>query len=319
MHRTRASARFADDVRAGLLAAPKRLHPMYFYDALGSQLFEAICRLPWYPLMRAESALLARHAAEMVGALGDGATLVELGCGSGEKLARLCEPLCRRSALVRVHLVDVSEAALDLSTRTLSRLGRIDITAHQATYEEGLTRAAARRAPATQVLVVFLGSNLGNLDPDAAVALLSAVRCALRHGDALLLGADLAKPEAELLRAYDDPLGVTAAFNKNLLVRINRELGGDFDLDAFDHQARWNAAAGRVEMHLVSRRAQEVRVEAAGIEVRFAAGESIWTESSYKYTPEGIDAMARRAGLRCRAQWLEPRHRFSTSLLAVET
>jgi dimethylhistidine N-methyltransferase len=319
MHVTGASARFADDVRAGLLAAPKRLHPMYFYDALGSQLFEAICRLPWYPLMRAEVALLARHAAEMVAALGDGATIVELGCGSGEKLARLCEPLCSRAALVRVHLVDVSEAALDLSTRTLSRLGRIDITAHRATYEEGLAHAVARRAPGTQVLVVFLGSNIGNLDPDAAVALLGAVRRALRPGDALLLGADLVKPEADLLRAYDDPLGITAAFNKNVLVRINRELGGDFDLDAFDHEACWDPGAARVEMHLVSRRTQAVRVAAAGIEVPFGAGEPIWTESSYKYTPEGIDAMARRAGLRCRAQWIEPRDRFSTSLLAVET
>lgn len=310
---------FAEDVRDGLLAAPKRLDPRYFYDALGSQLFEAICRLPWYAPTRAENALLTRHAAEMVAACGDAPTLVELGCGSGEKLARLCEPLRARGARMRVHLIDVSEAALELSARTLARLGPVELTGHRATYEQGLAQATQKRVPGARMLVLFLGSNIGNLDDDQAVALLSAIRRALRPGDALLLGADLVKPEADLVRAYDDPLGVTAAFNKNLLVRMNRELGADFDLGAFRHEARWNAAASRVEMHLVSCSSQQVRVPGAGVEVAFAEGESIWTESSYKYTPESIAALGERAGLRCRAQWVEPRDRFASSLLAVES
>jgi len=319
MHPTGIAAGFVEDVRAGLSAAPKRLEPRYLYDALGSQLFEAICRLPWYPLTRAENALLARHAAEMVASLGDAPTLVELGCGSGEKLARLCEPLRARGARLRVHLIDISEAALELSARTLSRLGPVELTGHRATYDQGLAQAAARRVPGARMLVLFLGSNIGNLDAEQAVTLLSAVRRALLPGDALLLGADLVKPEADLLRAYDDPLGVTAAFNKNLLVRMNRELGADFELGAFDHQARWNAEASRVEMHLVSRKPQRVRIPGAELEIDLAEGESIWTESSYKYTPASIDRLAERAGLRCRAQWVEPRDRFATSLLAVES
>ena len=309
--------RFAEDARRGLLSTPKRLDPLYFYDDLGSQLFEAICRLPWYPLTRAEGALLERHAAEMLAPFADGVTLVELGCGSGEKLLRLCEPLCARGAPVRVQLVDISPAALDLSCRTLAHLG-LEITLHQATYEDGLAAAAARRPPGSPVVVLFLGSNIGNLDPEGAAHLLTSIRATLRPGDALLLGADLVKPRDVLLRAYDDPLGVTAAFNRNLLARMNRELDADFDLSAFAHEARWNAAASRVEMHLVSRRAQRARLPRAGVEVSFAEGESIWTESSHKYTPESISALAQRAGFRCRAQWVEPEARFSTSLLAVD-
>lgn len=312
-----AQPRFADDVRRGLLSSPKQLEPQYFYDALGSQLFEAICRLPWYPLTRAEAALLDRHAAEMTASFGGELTLIELGCGSGEKLLQICRPLRERGVALRAHLVDVSQAALDPSSALVAPLCA-EVTAHRATYAEGLAQAAARRAPGAPAVVLFLGSNIGNLDPDGAAAMLLAVRRALRAGDALLLGADLVKPREELLRAYDDPLGVTAAFNKNLLVRINRELGADFELAAFAHEARWNEGASRVEMHLVSRRPQRVRVPGAGLEISFDKGETIWTESSHKYTPEGIAALAARAGLRCREQWIEHSARFSTSLLELD-
>jgi uncharacterized SAM-dependent methyltransferase len=175
-------------------------------------------------------------------------------------------------------------------------------------------RVAAATRGVTRRLVLFLGSNIGNFDAPAALDLMRAMRRAVQPGDLLLLGADLVKPEPELMLAYDDPLGVTAAFNKNLLVRINRELGGDFDLSAFRHRAVWNASEHRVEMHLVSERRQEVRIAAAGIEVSFAAGEAIWTESSYKFTEEAIAVLGASAQFAAVEQWVEPAARFALTL-----
>src|SRR5262249_14885249 len=185
----------------------------------------------------------------------------------------------------------VSAAALDAAHRTLSTLDAVDVVAHRATYEEGLIEATAERPRGGRLLTLFLGSNIGNFDPPGADEFLRTIRSSLAPGDALLIGTDLVKAEAALLAAYDDPLGVTAAFNRNLLVRINRELGGDFDVDAFRHRAVWNAAASRVEMHLVSTRRQRVRVPRASLEVELVEGETIWTESSYKYRPEQVIAM----------------------------
>jgi dimethylhistidine N-methyltransferase len=311
---------FAADVRRGLGGRPKVLPPKYFYDALGSQLFEAICQLPWYPITRAETALLARSAREMVEPFGGGLfDLVELGSGCGEKVAVLARALQGREEPLGIHLVDISAKALELSRSTLSRLEHVIVAGHCAPYEAGLRALAAeRRSGGGARLVLFLGSNIGNFDPGAAAALLGEIRAALRPGDGLLLGADLVRSEAELLLAYDDPLGVTAAFNKNLLLRINTELGGDFDLGAFDHRAAWDARASRVEMHLVSRRPQAARIEAAGITASFEEGETIWTESSYKYTPESIAALGRRAGLGRKRQWIEEEGRFSITLFVVE-
>jgi dimethylhistidine N-methyltransferase len=255
---------------------------------------------------------LERRGREMVAPFRGALELCELGGGSGEKLALLAGALDGRA--VNVRLVDISEKALALSRSTLSRCPHVArVVAHRATYEEGLRAVAAAPREGAR-LVCFLGSNIGNFDPPAAHALLTEIRAALGPGDGLLLGADLVRPEAELILAYDDPLGVTAAFDKNLLHRINAELGGDFDLGAFAHRAVWNASASRVEMHLVSRRRQVVRVRAAGVEASFEDGESIWTESSYKYTPEGIAAMGRAAGLSVRAQWIEEEGRFATTL-----
>jgi uncharacterized SAM-dependent methyltransferase len=213
-----------------------------------------------------------------------------------------------------VHLIDISSQALEQSERTLGRLRHISVVGHRETYEVGLRRAAADRQPQDPMLVLLLGSNIGNFDAPAARQFMGAIRGALAPGDALLLGADLVKPERELQLAYDDPLGVTAAFNRNLLVRINRELGGAFDLDGFAHVAVWNAAEQRVEMHLESRRDQEVGIRAAEITVRFARGERIWTESSYKYHPPQIERLGATAGFAVAEQWIDREAEFALTL-----
>lgn len=325
------TAHFAADVRRDLALAPKQLQSKYLYDALGSSLFEAICRLPWYRVTRAESRLLRTHAADVVAALGqadapdssDGSMpvasgvsmIVELGCGSGEKLIVLAEALQARGGSARVHLIDLSSQALEQTEERLTRLEHFSVVGHQSTYEEGLRRAAAARTGDGPLLVLLLGSNIGNFDAPAALDFLRRIRLALRPGDLLLLGADLVKPEADLLLAYDDPLGVTAAFNKNLLVRINRELGGTFDLAAFDHAALWNAGEQRIEMHLVSRVAQTVRIGAADATATFAPGEHIWTESSYKYEPDQIERMGVETGYGVTRQWIDDEARFALSLM----
>ena len=308
---------FAGDVRRDLALTPKQLQSKYLYNGLGSALFEAICHLPWYRITRAEGRLLTRFAPDMVGPLKDPITMVELGSGSGEKVAMLAEALRSRRHRVLVHLIDISPDALELSERTLGRFEHISVVGHRATYEEGLRHAARDRPAQGTLLVVFFGSNIGNFDPPAAQEFLRDIRRALRPGDALLLGADLVKPEKELLLAYDDPLGVTAAFNKNVIARINTELLADFDLSAFAHQAVWNAAERRVEMRLVSRVAQTVHIPRADCTVEFAAGEWIWTESSYKYRADEVVAMVEEAGFHCHEQWIEPDARFALTLFAA--
>ena len=308
---------FARDVRRDLALRPKQLQSKYLYDALGSSLFEAICRLPWYRITRAEQRLLERHAPEVVARILPGPDtvpmIVELGCGSGEKIVILAEALQVSGRRGRVHLIDISPQALEQSERTLGRLRHISVVGHRETYEVGLRHAAAERDADDPMLVLLLGSNIGNFDEPAAHDFLRAIRGALAPGDSLLLGADLVKPEPDLQLAYDDPLGVTAAFNRNLLVRINRELGGTFDLDAFRHVAVWNAAHHRVEMHLESLTDQRVLV--AGEPVDFAAGERIWTESSYKYEPGVIDEMGMAAGFVTTEQWIDEEARFALTLL----
>ncbi len=261
----------AGDVQYYLTLTPRQLPSRYLYDALGSALFEAICELPWYRITKTERALLERHAREIVARADQLSALVELGPGSGDKLAALISAGGVRSRRLAVHLVDISAAALDLATRTIAALDAVDlaIVPHQATYENGLVDAMAQRPPAGRALTLFLGSNIGNFDPPGADAFLRGVRASLAIGDSLLMGTDLVKPERDLLLAYDDPLGVTAAFNRNLLVRVNRELGADFDINAFRHRALWNADESRVEMHLVAERAQHVRIPGASLEVAF--------------------------------------------------
>jgi L-histidine Nalpha-methyltransferase len=307
---------FANDVRRDLQLSPKQLQSKYLYDPLGSSLFEAICRLPWYRITRAEHRLLIAHAAEIVAALdAEPTTIVELGCGSGEKLAVLAEALQGAGGSARVHIIDISSQALEQTEQRLTRLEHVSVVGHQSTYEVGLRRAAAAREGHGSMLVLLLGSNIGNFDAPAALAFLRRIRDVLQPGDLLLLGADLVKDERQLQLAYDDPLGVTAAFNKNLLVRINRELGGTFDLDAFTHRAAWNRDAQRIEMHLVSRTAQTVSVAAPGVSVAFARGEHIWTESSYKYEPDQVEKMGAETGFALRDQWIDRDSRFALSLM----
>jgi L-histidine N-alpha-methyltransferase len=304
---------FAGDVQYYLSQQPRQLPSRYFYDALGSALFEAICELPWYGVTRAETSLLEAHAPEILSRAGRPAQIVELGSGSGIKLARLIEGVRPMPPNLRVHLVDVSPAALAASIRTLSALDGVSVAAHEATYEVGLLEAMRARGAASRALVLFLGSNIGNFDRPGAEAFLRAVRASLDRGDAFLLGADLVKPERDLLLAYDDPLGVTASFNLNLLRRINDELGGDFRLDRFEHLAVWNEEESRVEMHLISLEAQRVRVAAADLDIAFAQGESIWTESSYKYTEDDVVARLEQTGFELVEQWIE--NRFALTLV----
>ena len=309
---------FAHDVARDLASAPKQLQSKYLYDALGSSLFDAICRLPWYRITRAETELLARHAPAVVEALGETeGTIVELGCGSGEKIMLLAEALERSGGSARVHLIDISSQALEQSEQRLNRLRHVSVVGHWSTYEEGLRTAVAARRAGSTMLVLLLGSNIGNFDRPAAAQFLDRIRATLAPGDLLLLGADLVKPEHDLLLAYDDPLGVTAAFNKNLLVRINNELGGDFNLDAFEHLAVWNARESRIEMHLVSRTNQRVTIPASGVSVAFSCGERIWTESWYKYEPDGIVEMGVDAGFAARDQWIDSQAGFALTLLGA--
>jgi L-histidine Nalpha-methyltransferase len=309
---------FAREVARDLSLTPKQLQSKYLYDALGSSLFESICRLPWYRITRAESRLLTRFANEMIGPVADPVTLLELGSGSGEKIALLAEALRTRRRRVAIHLVDISATALELSERTLGVLEHVSVVGHRATYEEGLRRAARERPKDGGLLVLFLGSNIGNFDPPASQEFLAEIRRALRPGDALLLGTDLVKPVEDLMAAYDDPLGVTAAFNKNVLVRMNRELGATFDLRAFEHRAIWNPVDRRVEMHLVSVRPQTVVIEKAGVKVSFGDGESIWTESSYKYEPAEVIDFVSAAGFTSDSQWIDPDARFALTLFLAD-
>lgn len=310
--------RFAEEVKRDLALSPKQLQSKYLYDELGSMLFEAICRLPWYRITRAETRLLKRHGAAILSGWAEPLDIVELGSGSGEKLSLLLGA-SRGSRQFNIHLVDISPAAIELSERTLIGMDEVaEVVGHRTTYEEGLRRAMSDREDVGARLVLLLGSNLGNSDPPAAREFLLEIRESLQPGDGLLLGADLIKPEAELLTAYDDPLGVTAAFNKNVLVRINTELDADFDLDAFEHRAFWNADESRIEMRLVSRRDQSVRIEAADVTVAFTAGEWIWTESSYKYSARQVVEVAAAVGFSRRSQWIDADARFALTAFNVD-
>lgn len=308
---------FAADVRTGLTASPKYLLPHYFYDALGSALFNAICELPEYYVTRAEDEILRASSRDMAAAFGGRVRLVELGSGSARKTRHLLRAVLERQGELEYVPVDVDEGILASSAREL--LG--DYTGLNVQAIRGDFRRPSlllRRLPRlrdTHTVVLFIGSSIGNLDPAAAGAMLADLRSALAPGDALLLGADLRKDVAVLERAYDDPLGVTAAFNRNLLARINRELGGTFDLATFDHRAFFNDAESRIEMHLVSRIAQRVRI--ADYEIVFEAGESIHTENSYKYDQSSIETLAAAAPFRIARAWTDPRGWFADVLMTA--
>ena len=304
----------SEDVRKGLSAQPKRFLPKYFYDELGSQLFDAICLLPEYYLTRAENEILERFADEIVAAVDSPKTLLEMGSGSASKTRLIIEALLRLQSELLFIPVDISATALENSSRILLQsYPRLKIEAYAADYFAGL--AELRKKPRPRTLALFLGSNISNFDLDEALRFLRAMRTVLQKGDALLLGADLKKDPAVLEAAYNDALGVTSAFNLNVLARINRELDGTFDLRAFRHRAFYNAAMGRIEIYIESLMKQRVRIEKLDLDVEFDAGELIHTENSYKYDMHGIRELAAATGFTLSRTWLDSQERFSSNLL----
>ncbi len=308
-------AEFAAEVRAGLTRGGQKTLPCrYFYDEVGSALFEAITCLPEYGLTRADARILTAHAGDLADLLPPDVVTAELGSGSGAKTRPILERLGRRR-MVSYYPIDLSRRALAQCAQELAAVA--EVTPLETSYLDGLRCAAARRAPGQTLLALFLGSTIGNFEPEAAIEFLGAVRRAIEPGDALLLGTDLVKSEERMIAAYDDAAGVTAAFNRNLLARINRELDGDFDLRRFEHAARYVAGAQRIEMHLRSRRRQTVRVRRAGLTVDFASGETICTEVCHKFLPEQLCRMARAPGFRVEAQWIDEEWPFAESLLVA--
>lgn len=313
-----AAAEFADDVRAGLTAARKTLPPRWFYDELGSSLFDTICFLPEYYVTRAEAEVLTTHRSEIVHAFGSDVRLVELGSGAARKTRILLDVMTTRQLELEYVPVDVDATMLERTARELlAEYARLRVTAISADFTNPAAALAELPRFRGRTVVLFLGSTIGNFDPDAAVAMLRGLRASLLPGDALLLGADLQKDTKVLEAAYDDELGVTAAFNLNLLGRINRELGGEFDLSSFAHEAFYDEKLGRIEMHLVSRVAQTVRIGALDLDVRFDEGETIHTENSWKHTEETIAALAAASGFEVAEVWKDSRHWFADALLVA--
>jgi len=306
---------FASAVREGLTKPGQRELPSkYLYDEVGSALFEAISVLPEYGLTRADARLLERHSREIVARLPSPVQVAELGSGSGKKTRWILEALSRRQRTY-YYPIEISSYALAACEKELGQIDFVSIVGYEQPYLEGLEAVTKRRDDADRLLVLFLGSTIGNFDRDAGDRFLQEVRAILKRGDALLLGPDLEKDIEMQLLAYDDPAGVTAAFDLNILARINRELGADFDLSAFQHEAQWNIEERRIEMHLRSMTRQNVKITAADLRIMLDEGETIWTESSHKYKTEEVITMAERTGFHCDGQWVDQEWPFAQNLL----
>lgn len=312
------AAVFAADVRAGL-AKPgqKELPSKYLYDAVGSALFEVISLLPEYGATRADERLLRMHARDIIARLPPPVVVAELGSGSGRKTRWLLEALCRRQSTF-YHPVEISPAALAMCRRELGDIESLSVVGFEREYLDGLREIAGCRKGGEHLLVLFLGSTIGNFDTLADTLFLREIRRILRPGDSLLLGTDLEKPIPQLIRAYDDPLGVTAAFNLNLLARVNRELGGDFDLARFEHLARFNRDSRSIEMHLRCLQKQTVTIPRVRLSLTIRKDETIWTETSHKYSAKEVVRMADDTGFHCEAQWIDREWPFAESLLTAE-
>ena len=309
---------FAADVRESLTKPGQRELPSkYLYDEVGSALFEAICLLPEYGLTRADTRLLQEYSADIISRIPSPVRVAELGSGSGKKTRWILEALSRRQKTY-YYPIEISPFALAACEKELGHIDMVSIVGYEQPYLEGLRTVAEGRAEEDHLLVLFLGSTIGNFDRDAGETFLREMREILQPGDALLLGTDLEKDVELQMLAYDDPAGVTAAFNLNLLARINRELGADFDLSCFRHEALWNFAERRIEMHLRSTRRQTVHVPAASLRVMLDEDETIWTESSHKYQAEEVPEMAARTGFRCEGQWIDAEWPFAQNLLIAE-
>ena len=302
---------FAAKVRADLSKPQKELHSKYLYDELGSALFEAITRLPEYGLTRADERLLGAHASE-IAQLVPTSAVIELGSGTGEKTRHVLAALNRSGAKPRYVPIDVSPKALVRCQSDLADVANVHPLAQS--YLDGMASAVSVRASNEPLLILFLGSTIGNFERRCAGEFLRALRRSLWPGDALLIGADLVKDPVRMLHAYDDSIGLTAAFNLNLLQRINRELGGNFNPRTFEHEARWNEAERRIEMHLRARVDQTAYIREADLTVSLRAGETIWTESSHKFQLNELEEMAAHSGFRVESQWVDREWPFVESL-----
>ncbi len=313
-----AASPVAVEVLNGLTERPKTLSPWLFYDQAGSRLFEEITELPEYYVTRTERQILAEHAEEIITAAAGGRDLsmIELGAGTATKTGLLLNAAVGLQGSVTYYPIDVSETALDEArTRLEAELPEVTVEPIVADYTEGMRQNSASHTG--RKLVLYIGSSIGNFSPGDALEVLRGVRAQLLPGDSLLLGTDMVKDVDTLLAAYDDPAGVTARFNRNILVRINRELDANFNPKLFRHRARWNEQHSRIEMHLESLLTQKITLRALDLEVSFARGETIHTENSYKFTDEQVVGLLTRAGFKLRQQWSDPNHWFTVHLAAA--
>jgi dimethylhistidine N-methyltransferase len=305
----------AEEVLLGLSSVPKRLPPKLFYDAEGSRLFEQITETPEYYPTRTERGIFERFVYDMAVRAGNNLTLVELGAGSARKTKLLIQAVLRRQLRLDFHPIDVSPAALGSAVSSLNGdFPNLRVNPIAADYSQHLPQLSDLPG---RKLALFLGSTIGNLEPDEAVEFLARLRQSLAPGDAVLLGFDMQKDAATLHAAYNDRQGVTELFNKNMLARINRELGGSFDLDSFQHIAFWNEPMSRIEMHLESRTEQTVWVRDLGRTFHFVSGERIHTENSYKFSRESIGSLLQQSGLKLERTWTDPQGWFSEVLARV--
>jgi dimethylhistidine N-methyltransferase len=302
----------AQDVLEGLSASPKRLPPKLFYDAAGSRLFEQITELPEYYLTRTERSIFQAYSKEIVQEAGSNLTLIELGAGSASKTALLIHAMCQRQLQVEFYPVDVSAAALQGAVSSLNgSFPRLHVRPIVADYSHGVPQLALLSG---RKLVLLIGSTIGNFEPPEALEFLQRLCESLRAGDALLLGFDLVKSPRLLHAAYNDSQRVTARFNQNVLVRINRELGGRFAVEQFRHVAFWNRQRSRIEMHLESLQEQNVWIEQLEKNFHFVEGETIHTENSYKFTSQAISSLLQESGFLLEKSWTDSQHWFSAVL-----
>ncbi len=309
-----ANTPLGSEVYRGLTAHPKTLSPWLFYDSQGSELFEQITELPEYYPTRTERSILSTHADQIVAAAAgcEQITMIELGAGTATKTGLLLKAAVRRQSEVTYHAIDVSGSALDEAKRRIeAELEGVAVVPRVGDYTDGLGQIDAG---GQRRMVLYIGSSIGNFEPMDALQLLRDIRKELHRGEKLLLGVDMVKDPKILVNAYDDAAGVTAAFNKNVLVRINRELGANFKLDLFRHRARWNERCSRIEMHLESLIAQHVTIPVLELEVKLQRGETIHTENSYKFRDENVIQMLERADFHLSDHWTDEREWFGVYL-----
>ncbi len=306
---------FSEDVETGLTSESKYLPFVYFYDHIGSQLFEKICELPEYYLTRTETKILEANADDIASQFSEETVLVELGSGSSTKTRILIEAFLERQSLAHYTPIDVSYQMLEESSYSLlEAYPDLEINAIAARYNEGIDHLNVRKDQ--QNLITWFGSSIGNFDRSEVTTFLQHVQKIMHPNDRFLVGIDLQKDKSIIENAYNDAQGVTAEFNLNLLTHVNRELGGDFNIENFDHKAIYNEEIGRIEMYLISNIDQKAFISELDLEVSFTANETIHTENSFKYSLDDIDTLAEETGLYVEQQWFDPEHLFSLNLFA---